>query len=149
MVDQQRIMGFRPDPLPQVVMEPSDSASINAELGEIAAAVLRREKVGAISLTDNARVALAARLERAQAARWVGAVRAAGESIPTSDAPAITPDTVWSGDEHTLFELFRVGTYRVNFQAAFTRDVLSHHCGDFVLGTLQPARRNGRTHAEP
>lgn len=118
MPDQQQLLGFRPDLLAgaTVVSEPLDSASIAVELGEIATAVMRREKVGSISLSDDARAALVAHVERAQAARWVGAVRAAGEQPSVAPAPTVTPDTVWSGNFNTLVTLVDLGIRRERFR---------------------------------
>lgn len=99
-------------------------------------------------LDEEQRRAALARLERAQAARWVGAVRAAGEAVPVSAAPAITPDTVWSGDFDTLVELFHVSLYRVNVQAAYFGGQPS--CGGVARHALvQRARAWGRTHDKP
>lgn len=153
MVDQQRLLGFRPDLLSGASVEPADPASIDIELGEIAAAVMRREKLGELVLGDKARAALAARLERAQAARGAKLVRAAGEAIPCAGAPAVTPDTVWSGDYTTLVELVRIGLFRLNTDAYFLGSPSTYHCGprgflDKHL-VLQHPRRNGRTHEQP
>lgn len=119
MPDQQQLVGIFPGSTPELDRRPPDTSSIDIELGEIAAAVMRRERIGDISLSNDTCAALAARLERAQAARWVGAVRAAGEAVPVASAPAITPDTVWSGEFATLVELFKVSLYRVNTTAAY------------------------------
>lgn len=147
MLDQTRMLGFRPDLVNEAtVITSPDPGSIAIELGECAAAVMRREKIGAISLSDDARAALIARVERAQAARGARLARAAGEAVPNAPAPAVGPDTVWSGDYSTLVELFRIGLYRVNTDAAY---FAVRPCTPIGFLTAQHARRNGRTHAEP
>lgn len=70
-------------------------------------------------LDEEQRREVLARLERAQAEHGAKLVRAAGEAVPNSDAPAITPDTVWSGDFDILVELFRISLHRVNTTAAY------------------------------
>lgn len=118
MPDQTQMLGFRPDLVDEsTVILPPDPASIDIELGECAAAVLRREKIDSISLSDDARAALAARLERAQAARGARLVRAAGEAVPNAAAPVVGPDMVWSGDPGVLIELFKISMYRLRVAA--------------------------------
>lgn len=116
---------------PTVLKRDTEQARM-AELGREAFDILRRNRSALMHvastlsvghsqeiLDEEARAAFAARLERAQAARGAKLVRAAGEAVPNSPAPAITPDTVWSGDFGTLVELFRVSLYRVNTEAAY------------------------------
>lgn len=95
-------------------------------------------------LDEEQRRAVMRRLERAQAARGAKLVRVAGEAIPCADAPAVTPDTVWSGDYITLVELVRIGLFRLNADAAYTRDLLGSHCAP--IGILSAVRR---THEQP
>lgn len=140
MPDQQQILGFRPDLIDgaTVINESFDSASITIELGEIASAVMRREKVDSISLSDDARAALMERVERAQAARGAQLVRAAAQRIPNAPAPAVGPDTVWSGDYETLVSLFQIGLYRVNVDAAYLSGRRGHHCTPVGFWREQP-----------
>lgn len=105
---------------------------------------------GDVILTEEERRQAIATLERAQARRWVSRVRAAGEAVPNAHPPAVTPDTVWSGDLQTLVELFRIGLYRVTTDATYISDTSEHPCVSGYRHVLrQRARRNGRTHVEP
>lgn len=122
------------------MQEPRDPKLIQREISEFAAFMADRRhfpstgrtpKPSQEILDEEQRREVMTRLERAQAARWVGAVRAAGERPPLAPAPIVSPDTVWSGDLGTLVELCNLGTRRARFLYE------------------QRARRNGRTHEQP
>lgn len=87
---------------------------------------------------DEVRAAMLAELERRKAQRCVPLVRAAGEAVPNSDAPAITPDMVWSGDFETLVSLFHISLHRVNFLAQIIGERRSYRCGPIgMLAAIQ------------
>lgn len=98
---------------------------------------------------EEQRRAVLERLERAQAARGAKLVRAAGETILNSDAPSITPDTVWTGDYQTLVELFQVSLFRVNAMAAYLTGKPSRCWMGFLGGPALRQAPMPRAHEQP
>lgn len=144
MVDQQRLLGIRSDVFSDVSLELPDPSSIEIELGELADPLAAHHSGRELALGDKARAELAARIERAQAARGARLVRAAGEAVPNAPAPAVSPDTVWSGDFGTLVNLVQYGLRRERNQFVISGCVIeSRH------NVNLRARRTGRTHEQP
>jgi hypothetical protein len=93
---------------------------------------------------DQRRETMLRELEYKRARRCAHLVRAAGEAIPLSDAPAVTPDTVWSGDFGTLVSLVKIGLYRMSMAAAYMTELNGPRCSGSLIGFLSrtsPARR--------